>query len=204
MESTDRHWHYADSQVLVDKIVTGPLDNNVFLIVCAATGKSVIIDAASEPDRIIELAAGTTVQAVLTTHGHWDHVGATAEVAGTLGVPAYIGEEDRAISKLNRAEPLTEGNFAVGELDLEIIATPGHTQGSRCIKVGSLLFTGDTLFPGGPGATQNTGHFAQIMNSLESKLFIHDDNTTILPGHGLDTTLGAERGSIPDWRQRGW
>lgn len=204
MDIPDRQWHYSDSRVLVDKIVTGPLDNSVYLIVCAATGDSLIIDAASEAARIIEMTRGTTVRAVLTTHGHWDHVGATAEVATALGVPAYIGAEDISISNLEQVLPLDEGDFTVGNLNLEIIATPGHTQGSRCIKVGDLLFTGDTLFPGGPGATQNAGHFAQIMNSLDTKLFTHDDKTMILPGHGLDTTIGAERGSVEDWRQRGW
>ena len=204
MDNSNRQWLFADSDVVVDKIVTGPLENNVYLIVSAASGDSVIVDAASEASRIIEMAAGTNVRAVLTTHGHWDHVGATTEVATTLGVPAYIGPEDLTSSKLDEALPLDEGEFVAGDLKLEIIATPGHTQGSRCIKVGSLLFTGDTLFPGGPGATQNAGHFAQIMNSLDTKLFTQDDATTILPGHGLETTIGAERGSVEDWRSRGW
>lgn len=204
MEKANRQWLFTDSGVLVAKIVTGPLENNVYLIVSADSNDSVIVDAASEAARIIEMAEGTNVGAVLTTHGHWDHVGATAEVAEALGVPAYVGPEDLAISKLDHATALDAGPLVVGGLTLEIIATPGHTQGSRCIKVGSLLFTGDTLFPGGPGATQNAGHFAQIMNSLDTKLFTQADETRILPGHGLDTTIGAERGSVEDWRSRGW
>ncbi|MCP3975085.1 MAG: MBL fold metallo-hydrolase [bacterium] len=204
MEKSNRQWHFTDSGVAVDKIVTGPLDNNVYLIVSVDSNDSVIVDAASNAAQIIDMAEGTDVGAVLTTHGHWDHVGATAQVATTLAVPASIGPEDLAISKLDDATALDEGPLVIGGLTLEIIATPGHTQGSRCIKVGNLLFTGDTLFPGGPGATQNAGHFAQIMNSLDTKLFTLADATRILPGHGLDTTIGAERGSVEDWRSRGW
>ncbi len=96
------------------------------------------------------------------------------------------------------------GTFPLGRLELEIIATPGHTPGSHCIAAGPVVFTGDTLFPGGPGATQNPAAFAEIMASLDSNLFTRADHTMILPGHGLHTTIGAERGSVEDWRRRGW
>jgi glyoxylase-like metal-dependent hydrolase (beta-lactamase superfamily II) len=195
---------YSSGRILVDKIVTDPLENNVFLLTCAVSMRSVIIDAASEADRIVELAAGTDVRAILTTHGHWDHVGAAAEVAAALGVPVYIGEDDATMSGLIGTHPLTPGVIPLGESELEIIATPGHTPGSHCISVGPVIFTGDTLFPGGPGATRSPEAFAQIMESLDTRLFTRPDDTMILPGHGLHTTIGAERGSVEEWRRRGW
>jgi len=195
---------YATDRVLVDRIVTNPLDNNVFLLTCAASRRSVIIDAASEADRILELAAATEVRAVLTTHGHWDHVGAAAAVSTALNVPIYIGAEDAPLSGLPSTHALTAGMIPLGELELDIIATPGHTPGSHSISVGPVIFTGDTLFPGGPGATQSPAAFAHIMESLDTHLFTRPDDTLILPGHGLHTTIGAERGSVEDWRRRGW
>jgi glyoxylase-like metal-dependent hydrolase (beta-lactamase superfamily II) len=108
------------------------------------------------------------------------------------------------MAKLAETEPLDEGVFVLGEQQLEIIATPGHTPGSRCIRAGQIIFTGDTLFPGGPGATQTRGDFEQIMESLDTKLFTQGDGTLILPGHGLHTTIGEERPSVEEWRARGW
>ena len=204
MHRTSRDWHYADDRILVDKVVVGPLDNNVFLVVDAATTESVIIDASTAASTILAMAAGTNVQAVLTTHGHWDHVGAATEVGTALGVPVYIGPEDKGLAELPDAIDLDPGRMTLGASELEIIATPGHTPGSRCVKVGHLIFTGDTLFPGGPGATGSPDSFTTIMESLDTKLFTEPDDTLILPGHGLDTTVGTERPHVEEWRARGW
>lgn len=204
MDRASRVWHYADERVLVDKVIVGSLDNNVFLVVDADTSDSVIIDASTAAPTILEMAAGTNVQAVLTTHGHWDHVGAATEVGAALGVPVYIGPEDKELGKLPAALDLDPGRMDLGAGELEIIATPGHTPGSRCIRIGQLIFTGDTLFPGGPGATSSPESFATIMESLDTNLFTQPDETIILPGHGLDTTIGAERPHVEEWRARGW
>lgn len=204
MDRTTRDWHYADDHILVDKVVVGTLDNNVFLLVDAATTKSIIIDASTNAASILRMADGTNVEAVLTTHGHWDHVGAAAEVGAALNIPIYIGPEDKEMGKLPDASDLNAGPMALGDLEIEIIATPGHTPGSRCISVGHLIFTGDTLFPGGPGATQSPNDFKTIMESLDNKLFSQPDETSVLPGHGLDTTIGAERPHVEEWRARGW
>lgn len=204
MDATSRRWHYADDRILVDKIVVGSLDNNVFLLVDAATAKSVVIDASAAAPAILEMAQGTDVQAVLTTHGHWDHVGAATEVTEACSVPVLIGAEDKILGKLPQAADLEAGSMQLGNTELEIIATPGHTPGSRCIRAGHLVFTGDTLFPGGPGATRSPENFKTIMESLDTKLFTLPDETMILPGHGLDTTIGAERPHVEEWRARGW
>lgn len=204
MDANDRLWHYSDERLRVGRLVAGPLDNNVFLLVDAATNRSVIIDAAADPDSIERLAADTEVQAIVTTHGHWDHVGAADEVAARLQVPVMIGAADRQMSGLADPVDLEPGEMQLGELTLEVIATPGHTLGSHCVGVGGLLFTGDTLFPGGPGATRSPEDFARIMASLDDELFIRPGGTMILPGHGLDTTIGAERPHVEEWRARGW
>lgn len=204
MDSSTRPWHYADQRILVDKVVVGSLDNNVFLLVDPATEKSAIIDASTDAPAILAMAEGTEVQAILTTHGHWDHVGAATEVATALGVPVYIGLEDREMGKLPDALSLDAGSMQLGEIEVEIIATPGHTPGSHCFKTGPLIFTGDTLFPGGPGATRSPDDFKTIMSSLDRELFTHPDGTMILPGHGLNTTIGAERPYVEEWRARGW
>lgn len=204
MDTSDRAWHYADDDVLVGKIVAGQLDNNVFLVACARTNDAVIVDAAAEPERILELAAGTNVTAILTTHGHWDHVGAAAHVASALNVPIHIGAADAAMAKLAETSALEAGTLPVGDVELEVIPSPGHTPGSHCFRVGHLIFTGDTLFPGGPGATGSPASFKQIMETLDTKLFTAPDETVILPGHGADTTIGQERPSVEEWRQRGW
>ena len=204
MESTATPWHFSDDAVRVGRLVAGSLDNNVFLLACAATHEAIVIDAAANPSAIVAMTADHRVKAIVTTHGHWDHVGAAAAVSTALDVPILIGEADAAMAKLATWSPLEPGPLPVGELEVEVIATPGHTPGSHCLRVGELVFTGDTLFPGGPGATRSPTEFKEIMRSLDERLFTLPDATMVLPGHGLDTTIGAERPFIEEWRARGW
>jgi glyoxylase-like metal-dependent hydrolase (beta-lactamase superfamily II) len=198
-------WHYRDDTMAVRKVCVGSWENNAYVLACRKTGAAVIIDAAAEADRVVAATESLTPLAVLTSHGHFDHVGASREVADRLGVPFCLSEADAETFGLPPDAPLRSGPIKVGELTLNAIQTPGHSPGSVCFTIGGLLFSGDTLFPGGPGATAGPGaDFTQIMASLEDHLFTLADETLVLPGHGLDTTIGTERPHLPEWRARGW
>jgi glyoxylase-like metal-dependent hydrolase (beta-lactamase superfamily II) len=192
--------------VEIHQVVVGPFENNVLVLRCTETGDAVLLDAANEHERLLELCRRLGVRRVLETHGHWDHiqavpelreagysVGVTAEDAGML--PSYdeVIEDDTVID--------------VGRLRLRTIHTPGHTPGSMCFLLEDhpILFSGDTLFPGGPGNTSNEGgDFPTIITSVDTKLFPLPADTIVLPGHGARTTIGAERPHLQEWIDRGW
>jgi len=198
-------WHYRDDTLAVRKVCVGSWENNAYVLACRSTGVAVVIDAAAEADRVMAATEDLNPLALLTTHGHFDHVGAAREVADRLDIPFCLNEADAETFGLTPDAPLNSGPIGVGELTLTAVETPGHSPGSVCFTIGGLLFSGDTLFPGGPGATAGPGaDFPQIMASVEDHLFTLADNTLVLPGHGLDTTIGAERPHLPEWRARGW
>jgi glyoxylase-like metal-dependent hydrolase (beta-lactamase superfamily II) len=188
-------WHYEDDAVRIRKLCVGSYENNVYIVA----------DAAAEADRILAAAADVTPIALLTTHGHFDHVGAAAEVSAGLGIPFYLHEADAGIAGMEPDRPLEEGEMTVGRLGLRVIHTPGHTPGSMCIIAGGVVLTGDTLFPGGPGATHGiAAKFTEIIDSIERRLFTLDPEMLVMPGHGLDTTIGAEKPFLEEWTRRGW
>lgn len=190
---------------VVTRIVTEPLDNNVYLITCTETRSSLIVDAASDTEAIINLANGTNVDAVVTTHGHWDHHGAIPELTDRLSVPFMLHPLDTVLAGRQPDNPLSDGPMLLGNIAMEILHTPGHTPGSVCISLEGIVLTGDTLFPGGPGATRfEHSSFDTIIESIESKLFTLPDETVVLPGHGAATTIGTERPQLPAWIARGW
>ncbi len=198
--------HWSDTDVEVHKIVVGPYENNVFFIRCRHTGESVMLDAANEHEQLLKLCKALGVRTVLETHGHHDHIQAVPQVRDAgyeVGITAadssmlpsydYILEDDQMIE--------------VGDLRLHTVTTPGHTPGSICFKLVDkpLLFSGDTLFPGGPGNTSfEHGNFKEIIESIDQRLFTYDKDTIVLPGHGDNTTIGAERPSLDEWIDRGW
>ena len=198
-------WSSAAAEV--HRFVVGPLDNNVYVVRCRRSGVATLIDAANEHKRLLDVARGLGVTSVLETHGHWDHVGAVEQVRAA-GIDVWVRAEDAAM--LPGYDHLLEDDveFAVGELRLRTIHTPGHTPGSICFAlVGTpVLFSGDTLFPGGPGATSfEGGDFPTIITSIEERLFRPlADDTLAWPGHGAATTVGVERPHLDEWVARGW
>ncbi|MDQ6783221.1 MAG: MBL fold metallo-hydrolase [Actinomycetota bacterium] len=199
--------HYQDTQAEIHRVVVGPVDNNVFVLRCRATGEALLIDAANEHDKLLELCRELGVIKVIETHGHWDHIGAVTAVRDA-GYEVGVTEADA--SMLPSYDYLLEDAsvIEVGKLRLSTIATPGHTPGSMSFRLeGSpVLFSGDTLFPGGPGATKFPGgDFPTILRSLDERLFGPlPADTMVLPGHGTDTTIGDERPHLDEWAQRGW
>ena len=173
-----------------------------------------MIDAAAEAPRILETCEGLAVQSVLTTHGHHDHLGALDDVTQALQIPWLLHPADIDIAGRTPDEPLRDGeSIELGDVALHVVHTPGHTPGSVSFvfepaEEGDVyvLFSGDTLFPGGPGATRwDYSDFGQIMDSLEKKLFPRlPDDTVVHPGHGPSTTIGTERPHLGEWRARGW
>lgn len=200
--------------VNVTKLLVGPYDNGAYVVSCRRTQQAVIIDAAAEPERILAACEGLEVGSILTTHGHADHISAVDPVQDSLGIPFLMHGADLDIAERSPDEPLEGGQEIIfGDVALHTIHTPGHTPGSVCFvfepaEAGTahIIFTGDTLFPGGPGATRwEYSSFGQIMDSLERHIFPRlDDEAIVHPGHGADTTIGAERPHVGEWRARGW
>lgn len=190
----------------VTKITLGPMDNNVYVVVCPRTNESAVIDASHDAARIADAIGGTSVQYILLTHGDADHIDALQDLRTRLGVPVAIHPADADRLPAPPDIELTDGQeIAVGDIRLRVIHTPGHTPGSVCFYTGDTLIDGDTLFPGGPGATRgDKARFAQIIDSIREKLFVLPDNTDVRPGHGADTTIGAEKPHLQEWIDRGY
>lgn len=198
--------HYTDDQAEVHRVVVGPVDNNVFVLRCRRTGRSVLVDAANDSDLLLDLSQSLGVRSVVQTHGHWDHVQAVPAVR-EAGYRVAVTAADADM--LPGHDDLLEDGavLEVGQLRVHTMATPGHTPGSMCFRVeGSpLVLTGDTLFPGGPGRTDgDPQRFATIIEQIERKLFTLPPETRILPGHGADSTIGKERPHLAEWVERGW
>jgi glyoxylase-like metal-dependent hydrolase (beta-lactamase superfamily II) len=198
---------YEDVQAEIHRVVVGPVDNNVYVVRCRQTGDAVLVDAANEHEQLLQLCKDLGVRRVLETHGHWDHIQAVPALRDA-GYDVAVTAEDA--SMLPSYDQLLEDDsvIEVGGLRIRTVHTPGHTPGSMCfvLEGSPVLLSGDTLFPGGPGATKFPGgDFPTIIASIEARLFSRLDAATIvMPGHGADTTLGAERPHLQEWVDRGW
>ena len=197
----------SDGRAEVYRFVVGPIENNVYVVRCKRTGEATLIDAANEHDRLLRVARRLGVTSVLETHGHWDHIGAVEQVR-EAGIDVWVRNEDAGM--LPSYDHLLDDDAVhqVGDLRLRTLHTPGHTPGSICfaLEESSMLFTGDTLFPGGPGNTnQNAQDFATIIASIDERIFgVFGDDVTIWPGHGRESTVGTERPHLDEWVERGW
>ncbi|MGH3382708.1 MAG: MBL fold metallo-hydrolase [Actinoallomurus sp.] len=195
----------------ITKLAVGPYDNNAYLLRCTATGEQVLIDAASEPDRLFGLIGDRPLSRVITTHRHQDHWGALTAVIDSTHARLVAHPDDAETLPLPVTEPVEQGGTVhVGRSELSVIHLRGHTPGSIALHYDDgdrrHLFTGDSLFPGGPGNTWGDAKlFTRLMDDLEERVFaILPDETWVYPGHGKDTTLAKERPHLPDWRERGW
>ncbi len=200
--------HWADGRLEIHKVVVGPFDNNVFVFRCRETGEAVLIDAANEHEQLLELCTRLGVRRVLETHGHGDHIQAVPKIR-EAGYEVGVNSADAPMLKKVGYDVLIDDKeiIEVGRLRLHAIHNPGHTPGSVSFLVegAPILFSGDTLFPGGPGATQFPGgDFPTIIRSLDNLLLPLPAETVVMPGHGVDTTIGAERPHLQEWIERGW
>jgi glyoxylase-like metal-dependent hydrolase (beta-lactamase superfamily II) len=198
---------YEDANVEVHRVVVGPMDNNVYIVRCRQTGDAMLIDAANEHDLLLDLCRALGVRQVVETHGHWDHIQAV-EAVRDAGFDVAVTEADAGMLPSYDQLLVDRDKLQVGRLQVATIATPGHTPGSMCFAVEGtpLLFSGDTLFPGGPGNTSfENADFGTIIESIEQRLFSDfDADTIVLPGHGTGTTIGAESPHLDEWVDRGW
>jgi glyoxylase-like metal-dependent hydrolase (beta-lactamase superfamily II) len=197
------------------KASVGPMDNNAYLVTCSATGESLLIDAANDADALIDLIRryAPTLSLILTSHQHFDHWQALEAVVEATGAPTAAHEIDAEPLPVKPDRLLANGDTVrIGELTFDVIHLRGHTPGSVALALDgpatggvTHLFTGDCLFPGGPGRTTRPEDFDSLMSGLETRVFGRfDDATVVYPGHGDDTTLGAERPHLAEWRARGW
>ena len=192
-----------DGEIQIRKTVTDPYDNNCYVVVCPKTNESVIIDAPNEADKILTEAEGTDVKAVLFTHTHFDHIGSFRELKKTLKVPMVVHPADAdQLPEPPDQHFQHEGTFSFGTITFKTIHVPGHTPGGTSLLWGKHLFSGDTLFPNGPGRTTSPENFRQLVDSLGERIFVLSDDTNVYPGHGAETVLGNEKKEYEVFKQR--
>ena len=183
-----------DSNVKIIKMELGPWGTNAYILVCQATGDSLLVDAPGEADKVLQQLAGTKPKYMVLTHNHIDHIGALEELKTKLKIPLAAHPADASRLALKPDIELKDGDVVeIGRLSIKVLHTPGHTPGSLCLLLGKYLISGDTIFPGGPGKTGTPDAFKQIVKSIQNKLFLLPDDTQIYPGHGESTVLGKEK-----------
>ncbi|MGZ5410769.1 MAG: MBL fold metallo-hydrolase [Aeromicrobium sp.] len=196
------------------KVSVGPMDNNAYLVTCSQTGETLLIDAANDPEILLELIErfAPKLSLIVTSHQHFDHVQALEQVAKSTGAPTAAHQLDAEALPVTPDRILAHGDtVTIGELSFDVIHLTGHTPGSVALALvgadpdATHLFTGDCLFPGGVGKTWQEGDFEKLLADVTSRVFdVYGDSTIVYPGHGDDTTLGTERPHLGEWKERGW
>lgn len=198
--------------LIISKVAVGPMENNAYLLRCRETDEQLLIDAANDADVLLRLIGADGIAGVVTTHRHGDHWQALEAVVRATGARTYAGRHDAEGIPVATDVLLDDGDeLSVGHSRLTARRLVGHTPGSIALVYDDPqghphLFTGDCLFPGGVGNTGGDREaFASLLHDVQTKFFdALPDETWVYPGHGADTTLGAERPNLPDWRARGW
>jgi glyoxylase-like metal-dependent hydrolase (beta-lactamase superfamily II) len=198
-------------KLIITKLSVSEMDNNVYLLRCRQTDTQLLVDAADDADRILEVVGADGLHTVVTTHRHWDHHRALPEVVRATGAETVAGAEDADELPVPVARRVGDGDVVtVGDCSLEVIHLRGHTPGSIALLYDDPdgtphLFTGDSLFPGGVGRTRSAEDFGTLVGDVSAKLFDRlPDETWFYPGHGADSTLGDQRPHLAEWRERGW
>jgi glyoxylase-like metal-dependent hydrolase (beta-lactamase superfamily II) len=204
-------------RLTIRKVSVSSMANNAYLLTCAVTGAQLLVDAADDAPRLLTLVeeGGGGLDVVVTTHQHWDHVRALEDVVAATGARTAAGAEDADALPVPVDDRLAHGDTVrFGDVTLDVVALRGHTPGSVALAYRDSadpdgrthLFTGDSLFPGGVGNTKQPGQsFESLYRDVTERVFdVYDDDTWVYPGHGNDTTLGAERPHLEEWRARGW
>ncbi|MFW5474239.1 MBL fold metallo-hydrolase [Knoellia sp. CPCC 206450] len=202
------------AHLVIRKVAVSEMSNNAYLLTCRATGEQLLVDAADDAARLGALVreGSGSLDHVVTTHQHWDHVRALRDLVDAFHPRTYAGADDADALPVRPDVRLRHGDtITVGDARLDVVHLRGHTPGSVALAYPdpeghTHLFTGDSLFPGGVGNTKNEGQsFDSLIEDVTTRVFaVYDDDTWVYPGHGGDTTLGAERPHLDEWRERGW
>lgn len=183
-----------DNDARLIRFDVAPFGTNAYIVICQATGVSLLVDAPGEADEILKQLSTTRPRYIVLTHSHLDHIGALAELKSRLKIPLAVHPLDAGRLPLRPEIELGDSDtIELGRLNIRVLHTPGHTPGSVCLLLGRYLISGDTIFPGGPGKTGTPADFRQIVKSLETKIFVLPDDTLVFPGHGDATVLGKEK-----------
>lgn len=197
----------------ISKVAVSEMANNAYLLRDPVSGEALLVDAADDPDALLALIGDADLRTVVTTHGHWDHHRALPAIVEATGAVTVAHAADAADLPVPVQRTVEHGDtLTVGDQTLEVVHLRGHTPGSIALVwrgpegAGVHVFTGDSLFPGGVGNTwKDPERFASLIDDVEERLFgTLPDETWVYPGHGKDTTIGAERPHLGEWRERGW
>ena len=183
-----------DEDIQLEKLELRPFGTNAYIVICRKTGDSILVDTPGESDTIMDRLKNTNPRYIVLTHNHMDHLMALSELHSRMGVPVAAHALDAANLSVPAEMLINDGDsITLGDLEIEVIHTPGHTPGSLCFRIGHHLLSGDTIFAAGPGKTGSPDAFRQIVRSLTEKIFVLPDDTRIYPGHGDSTVLKKEK-----------